>query len=284
MHVREVELDSIPYGRHRVHVREMGQGPPLFLLHGLMTTGYSWRWLVGRLAPRFRLVVPDMPGCGRSDKPRDARYDPARLATWIGELLRTIGIRPCAAVGNSLGGYLCMRHALDDPGAFTTLVNIHSPAFPEARYVALHALLAVPGMRAALARWIRRDPIRWAHANVHYADESWKSLEEAHEYGEPLATPEGSDAFVRYLFDAVAPAGFRSFIDELEQLRRDKKPFPVPLKLVYATRDPMVRPSNGERLHRLLAGSELTWLADSSHFAQVDSPDELARLLLGWLG
>jgi hypothetical protein len=42
-----------------------------------------------------------------------------------------------------------------------------------------------------------------AHRNVHYYDESLKSLEEAREYGEPLATASGAESFIRYLADAA---------------------------------------------------------------------------------
>src|SRR5262249_7334817 len=133
---RTLEMESAHFGRLKIHYREHGAGPPLLLIHGLMTTSYSWRYVLDGLGARFRLIVPDLPGAGRSDKPR-AGLTAASLAAWIGELQTALDIRGCAAVGNSLGGYLCMRHALADEGAFSRLVNIHSPAFPIAR---LHAL------------------------------------------------------------------------------------------------------------------------------------------------
>ena len=133
-------------------------------------------------------------------------------------------------------------------------------------------------MRALLSRVIRKDPVRWAHKNVHYCDETLKSLEEAHAYGDPLATPEGATAFVGYLADALAPHGFAWFVDELAE-----RPFPVPLRLVYSTKDPLVRPENGSRLAALVPGAELVWLKDSSHFAHVDTPDALVDAVLPFL-
>jgi pimeloyl-ACP methyl ester carboxylesterase len=274
---REVTLDSRPFGKMNVHYRELGDGPPLFVLHGLMTSSYSWRYVVKDLARTFRVIAPDMPGAGGSDKP-DARYDVRALAAWVRELLARLDLRGCAAIGNSLGGYVMMRAALDDPGAIGRLVNIHSPAFPEARYYALHAALATPGVGAALAAIVRKDPIRWAHKNVHYADESLKSLEEARAYGEPLRSAEGSRAFVRYLCDALAPGGFRAFVRDLSA-----KKFPVPLRLVYSRQDPLVRPENGPRLHALVPDAELVWLDDSSHFAHVDTPEALVAAVVAFL-
>jgi pimeloyl-ACP methyl ester carboxylesterase len=280
---RDTVVESRHFGRHRVHWREHGSGPPLLLVHGLMTTSYSWRYVIEPLGRRFRVIAPDLPGCGRSDKP-DVRYRGGALATWLGEFCDEVGIRGCVAIGNSLGGYLCMQAALADPRLFARLVNVHSPGVPEPRLWALSAALSVPGVAAMLARWVRRDPERWAHANVHYWDETLKSREEAREYGAPLATIEGSRAFTRYLADTVSPTEMRALVRALEQRRAEGSGFPVPLLLVYSRVDPMVPPRIGEQLSALLPGAPLVWLDDSSHFAHVDSPERLLEPVLAFLG
>jgi pimeloyl-ACP methyl ester carboxylesterase len=281
---REITMRSRPFGDVKIHFREHGSGPPLLLVHGLMTTSYSWRYVFGPLGRRFRVIAPDMPGAGRSGKPNAVSYGPEALAEWIGEFQREVGIRGCVTVGNSLGGYLCMRLALNDAGAFARLVNIHSPAMPHARYHALHAALSPPLVPRALARFVRRDPYRWVWKNVHYYDESLKSREEGHEYGDPLATREGAAAFVRYLRETMAPAGFTSFWRGLEERARTRTPFPMPLLLLYSRQDPLVPPSNGARLHALIEGSELTWIAASSHFAHVDTPAPVVAEVVRFLG
>jgi pimeloyl-ACP methyl ester carboxylesterase len=279
---RMVRIESAAFGSLQLHYREHGSGPPLLLVHGLMTSSYSWRYVLDDLGRRFRLVIPDLPGAGRSDKP-DRLYSAAALASAIGDFQRAVGIRGCAAIGNSLGGYLCMRLALDDPGAFSRLVNVHSPGVPLLRVHALHAALGVPGVARFLAWWIRREPLRWAHRHVHYYDESLKSLEEAREYGAPLSTVEGSRAFVRYLSDSVAPADMSVFLRDLARLRDAGRSFPVPLLLVYADRDPMVAPWIGDTLSALLPGVRLARLERTSHFAHVDSPDRLLAEVLPFL-
>src|SRR5207237_6412256 len=110
---------------------------------------------------------------------------------FLGELQLALGIRGCAAVGNSMGGYLCMRLALADAAAFSRLVNIHSPALPTFPLRALKLVLSLPGSRRILRAMVHRDPERWVHRNVHYYDESLKSREEARVYGAPLTTVAG---------------------------------------------------------------------------------------------
>ncbi len=264
----DVALTSRPFGEMKAHYRELGakDAPPLLLVHGLMTSSYSWRYVVAALAEKYRVIAPDLPGAGRTDKPR-ATYDAASLAEWIGEFQRALGIEGCLAIGNSLGGYLCMMHAMREPRAFAKLVNIHSPASPDLRYRALGALLSLPGTTSLLAALVGKDGRRWTHKNVHYWDESLKSLEEAEEYALPLRTPEGIAAFRSYLKDAVSPAGFTAFAKAL----RDKT-FPVPLLLLYAKTDPLVSPDNCAYLAKLVPAAEVAWIENSSHFAHVDTP------------
>jgi pimeloyl-ACP methyl ester carboxylesterase len=264
---KQLELDSAPFGRVGVRYRELGSGPPLLLVHGLMTTGYSFRYVVEPLSRRYRVLVPDLVGAGESDKP-DGAYDAPALATFIGELIGALGIRGCRVLGNSLGGYLCMWLALRDPSAMSRLVNLHSPGVPLARLFALRGAMALPGADRLLGALVSRDPERWAHRNVHYFDESLKSREEAREYAAPLSTPDGRRAFAAYLRDTLDPRDMRRFV---ARLRRER--FPVPLLLLYARRDPMVPPSVGTALADLVPSAELTWLDGVSHFAHVDGPE-----------
>ena len=281
-----VVVRSEPFGAIATHVVSYGprDAPPLLLIHGLMTTSYSWRYMFERLGDRFRLVVPDLPGCGRSAIPAAGRrYTAAAVATFLGELQDALRIAGCLTVGNSLGGYLCMRAAVEDPSRFARLATIHPPAFPEPRLVGLHVALRVPGVAAVLERVIRRAPRRWAHRNVHYYDETLKSLEEVREYGAPLASAAGARALVGYLADALDPRALRVFARTLRRRRDRGEGFPVPLMVAYAREDPTVSPKVGRKLQPLLPGSDVHWLAHTSHFAQVDSPDRLATLLAQFL-
>jgi pimeloyl-ACP methyl ester carboxylesterase len=274
---RAVRVQSSGFGALDVHVRELGSGPPLLLVHGLMTTSYSFRYVLDELARDFRVIAPDLPGCGRSDKPR-VRYSGPALAQFLVELCGALGIRGCAVVGNSMGGYLCMRAALADPGVFARLVNLHSPGPPALRYSALHAALSLPPLRALLRALIQRAPRRWAHRNVHYFDESLKSVEEAAEYGDPLATPDGCEAFIRYLWHTFDPAELRQFMRSLDETR-----FPIPLQLVYSRMDPLVPPKIGDALHRRIPEAPLVWLEDTSHFAHVDTPEKVVEVIRPFL-
>lgn len=281
--LERVPVTTAELGACTAAVRTYGAGPPLLLIHGLMTTSYSWRYLLEPLGARYTLYMPDLPGNGDSDRPQDRAYHPEALAAWLGAVQRALGIRGGPVIGNSMGGYLAMRLALRDPAAMSRLVNLHSPGVPEARLWALRIGLAVPGVKRLLARVARRAPERWVHRNVHYWDESLKSREEARIYGGQLASVEGSRAFVKHLAETMAIGPIRDFQRTLRARRAAGQPFPVPLLLLYAERDPMVPPRFGDVLAGLIPDARLVRLGEASHFAHVDAVERFLPPVLEFL-
>lgn len=277
---RSVRVETPAWGALDVSVRVYGSGPPLVLVHGLMTTSYSWRYVLPLLGGRFTLYMPDLVGSGRSDKP-DVRYRPDDLADSIGATMRALGIAGCPVVGNSMGGYLSMRLAVRDRGAMSRLVNLHSPGIVTPRNVALStAWRVLPRPESIVRALVNVAPERWVHRNVHYWDETLKSREEHREYARPLKTPEGARAFARNLGDTLDAEEMRDFERRLKGLGGR---FPVPLRLVYAERDPMVPTEVGRRLHALLPEAEMVWLKDASHFAHVDATERFVDAISDFL-
>lgn len=261
------------------HVRVGGEGAPLVLIHGLMTTSYSWRYVAGPLIDAgYRVYAPDLPGAGKTPAPRGG-CTAAALTESIGATLRALDVVGCPIIGNSMGGYLAMRLALEDPEAMSRLVNLHSPGVPLARLYALRAALSLGLGRALLSFLVSQDPERWVYRNVHYADETLKSREELREYAAPLRTDAGRAAFASWLRDGLDPTVMSETLAQLDANER----FPIPLQLVYATTDPMVPPSVGRRLARAIPDAELVWLEDSSHFAHVDTPARFLDAALPFL-
>jgi pimeloyl-ACP methyl ester carboxylesterase len=262
---RDVTIEHEGMPPTRIAVREYGSGPPLVLVHGLMTAGYSFRYVLDLLGARHRLLIPDLPGAGASDHP-DVYLGPRVLARAVTAIMDALGACGAPVIGNSMGGYLCMQAALVDPHAIGRLVNLHSPGVPTLRMHALRVALRVLPARWIIDRLVRRDPERWVHKNVHYFDESLKSREEHREYARPLATPEGRRTFYRHLRDSLDASEMKKFVAALRATT-----FPVPLLLVYAKLDPMVPPAVGDKLHALVPAAEMIWLDDASHFAHVDA-------------
>jgi len=238
----DVVVSSPHFGRVRTHVPPLRQGPPLLLVHGLMTSSYSFRYVFEPLGAHFETIALDLPGAGRTDKP-DVSYGSRELATFLGEAMReraSTVARWWQLDGAATRDVARARRAGGD-------VAPRRPALARlatARMVALSAVARLPIFAPAVDRLVRRDPEAWAHKNVHYYDETLKSLEEAREYAEPLRSPEGRRAFAAHLRDALA--GRPTCATFERRLRALNGTFPVPLLMIYARRDPMV-PAVGRR-------------------------------------
>lgn len=110
----------------RIHYQEAGSGPAVLFLHGSGpgASGFSnFRHNYPYLAERgFRVIVPDTLGYGHSSKPTDREYDLDFLVGKLEAFVDALGISSCAVVGNSHGGAMAMKLALDRPKLVTKLV------------------------------------------------------------------------------------------------------------------------------------------------------------------
>jgi pimeloyl-ACP methyl ester carboxylesterase len=108
----------VTVGGVKIHYNEAGSGPALVLIHGGGPGASGWSNYSRNIEPlsrHFRVLTPDLPGFGKSDvKPRGSAM-PAWYATKMGEFLDALGIEKAHFVGNSLGGMVTLRLALDRP-------------------------------------------------------------------------------------------------------------------------------------------------------------------------
>lgn len=123
----------IPEGRYvelldglKLHYLEHGTGTPVIFIHGSGpgASGHSnfklnYRWLADQ---GYRAIVPDLPGYGLSSKPADCEYVLDFFVAALHRFLERIGVERCVLVGNSLGGAIAVKYALDHPDAVSRLV------------------------------------------------------------------------------------------------------------------------------------------------------------------
>jgi pimeloyl-ACP methyl ester carboxylesterase len=288
----EVAFDDEQGHARRVRVRHktLGEGPPLVLVHGLMTSSYSWRYVMEPLSQHYRVLVPDLVGSGATDKPLDLVYSVANVARFLAAWVRAVAKEPVYLVGNSLGGLYSIRALLDSAAGAQPLarrfVLMHAPGYPFARTRALNVLLGAPGLGAGLASLVARVCHRWPRQfvarNVHYLRKDVMSEEEAAEYGSQFATMDGARVFARILHESVDPREHAKIIAELRSRVREKAPFPCPTKILYARKDVMVPASFGPMYLADIPGSELVWMDEASHFLQVDAPERTIEQLLSF--
>lgn len=285
-----VELEDEQGRARRVRVRHkvLGEGPPLVLVHGLMTSSYSWRYVIEPLSRRYRVLVPDLIGSGMTDKPLDFVYSVANVARFLRAYVREVAREAVYLVGNSLGGLYSVRALLDADGEpfARRFVLMHAPGYPFVRTRALSALLGAPVLGGGLASLVARVSHRWPRTfvakNVHYLRTDMMSEEEAAEYGGLFSTLDGARVFARILRESVDPREHAAIIATLKERVRAGTPFPCPTKILYARKDVMVPASFGPRFHADIPGSDFEWMDDASHFLQVDAPERTVEQIVAF--
>jgi pimeloyl-ACP methyl ester carboxylesterase len=111
----------------RLHIAEAGAGPLVLLLHGFPEFWWSWRHQLTALAEAgFHAVAPDLRGYGASDKPPRG-YDAPTLAADVAGVIRALGERDAAIVGQDWGGHLGWTLGALHPHVVRSLVVLSAP-------------------------------------------------------------------------------------------------------------------------------------------------------------
>ena len=118
-------------------------GEPLLLLHGLGSNALSWSPVARRFGRRDRLLVPELSRLGGTRGPR-AAFDIRDGAKHVAELLRReLAGEPATVVGLSLGGWMAVRLALEEPALVARLVLIDAAGYRDQDWDAIRELVTI---------------------------------------------------------------------------------------------------------------------------------------------
>lgn len=114
-----------------MYVEELGDGEPLVLMHGFGGCSRDWSPFAEALSSRFRVIIPDMRGHGRSGL-SDGDFSHRQAATDVLALLDAMGVRQFKAIGISSGGMALLHAATRAPARIEAMVLVGvAPYFPE---------------------------------------------------------------------------------------------------------------------------------------------------------
>jgi pimeloyl-ACP methyl ester carboxylesterase len=252
-------------GGVQVRVLEAGpaDGPPVLLVHGWAVSAYLWRHNILPLAAAgYRVLAPDLPGHGLSDAPSAPRsYTEEAFAHAVLGVLDACGVGRAAVAGQSMGGKVVVRAALEAPERVSQLLLYGAVGFgliPP--WQGLSPLLpTLPG--ELIAKFIPREVIAFVQHRV-YGKLGFFTERDVDEYWAPTQFP----AVVRAQFQMLQE--FQWGLWDEASLRR----LPMPVHVVFGTRDRTVRPRNAEALARVLPRGRLTWIPDGGHVVMEEVP------------
>lgn len=269
---------TVAVGNRKIFVAEAGSGPAVMLLHGggpgaSGVSNYSRN--IDALAKRHRVLVPDMPGYGRSSKGIDKSDPFGCLADTMRGLLDELSISTAHLIGNSYGGAAALRLALDTPGRVGKLVLMGPGGIGTTRGLptaGLNSLLAYYGgtgpSREKLAEFIRNylvyegDSVPDELIDLRYA----ASIDPEVVADPPLSRPSGPFA-LRTLWRM--------------DLTRDSRlaSLQTPTLILWGRDDKVNRPSGGPMLQNIMPNAELVMTSRTGHWMQWERADLFNQLV-----
>lgn len=119
------------YNNGQVFYQVTGTGQPVVLLHGFAEDGTIWEEQISFLRQHVLLIVPDLPGSGKSDMLSRETVTIDDYADFVDALLTFERIDKCILLGHSMGGYITLAFAEKYPGKLAAFGFIHSTAFAD---------------------------------------------------------------------------------------------------------------------------------------------------------
>ncbi|BBZ55169.1 MULTISPECIES: alpha/beta fold hydrolase [Mycobacteriaceae] len=258
---------TVTVGSQKIFVAEAGSGPAVMLLHGggpgaSGVSNYSRN--IDALAKRYRVLVPDMPGYGRSSKGIDKSDPFGSLADAMRGLLDELSISTAHLIGNSYGGAAALRLALDTPGRVGKLVLMGPGGIGTTRGLptaGLNSLLAYYGgsgpSREKLATFIRNylvydgDSVPDELIDLRYT----ASIDPEVVANPPLSRPSGPFALrTLWRMDLTRDARLSSL--------------QTPTLILWGRDDKVNRPSGGPMLQNIMPNAELVMTSRTGHWMQ----------------
>lgn len=246
--------------------REAGQGEPLVLVHGIGGYSGSWQRQFASFARDHRVIAWDAPGYGGSDTLPAARLTADGYAASLAELLRKLDVKRPHLVGHSLGSIMiataCHRDQID--GRTMTLLQ--------------------PVTGSGLLSDSEREPIRLARI----ADmERLGPKEFAIQRGGTILSRSAPAAVVNEAMEVmkvVPKAGYlaawdmmcRSDIFSVLDTKR-------PVMVVCGADDPVCPPKTARSVADRIPGSVYHCLDGVGHYASIEAPDRVERILRDFL-
>lgn len=260
----------------RLHYVDEGSGDPVVLFHGEPTWSFLYRNVIPPLVTAgYRVIAPDYPGFGRSDKPTDpAFYTYERHIEYIEALLTPLGLSNATAVVQDWGGPIGLRVAVEHPDWFTGLVVMNTGLFtgapPSEGFMKWRTFVErSPDLPVRFI--MERSMVRpWEDAVLEAYEAPFPAIEYkvgAHRFPllVPLAPTDPGAAAMRAVASALASWDGRALV-------------------MFSTQDPIFNTQVADRIAALIPrAGEPQFIDDAGHFLQEDQSAAVAQGIIDFL-
>jgi pimeloyl-ACP methyl ester carboxylesterase len=240
-------------------------GHPLMLIHGFPLTSELWHPIVPALSERYRLILPDLRGHGKTQATQHSS-----MGQYAKDLIALLEVilepRPVVLVGMSMGGYIALEFLRRYPDCVRALVLVDTraeadtPEILEQRQKVAQAL-----QQAGLPAIV--DPLSerlFAESSPEELKQSWRAIISA-------TPPTGAIAALSAMAGRPDSTGMLPEID-------------VPTLVIVGEQDQITPPEQAQAMAESIPGAQFEVLPEAGHMSAVEQPTAFAQCLEAFLG
>jgi magnesium chelatase accessory protein len=263
--------EFVQAGGLRWHVQRMGCGPALLLAHGTGAATHSWRGLAPLLARDFTVIAPDLPGHGFTQALPPERLSLSGMSVALGDLLKSLDIKPVLAIGHSAGAAIIVRMSIDGHITPDAVVSLNGALLPP---LGLPSLLFSPAAKLIASSSLVPRLFAWRAGDRHAVERLIAST------GSTL-DPRGIDLYARLVSNPGHVGGVLDMMARwnLESIERDISRLQPALILVVGTNDRTVSPREAQRVHALQPCARIVQLPGLGHLAHEEQPQRIVEVI-----
>jgi pimeloyl-ACP methyl ester carboxylesterase len=273
--------DLVDYGSFTVvdginlHVQveglEKGSRTPIILIHGFTASLYTWRFNIDELGKSFPVYALDLPGFGYSDKPKDFQYDLDGYADFIVRFMDAFKISEAILVGNSMGGGIAIKTALNHPDRVAKLVLIDSVGYKEVKgRFLVFVLMKYPVVGEVLMSLNHRSVVERSLKGGPYYDSSFVTDDVVDSYYNVYKTE-----YAR----KVPLVVMRNLMKNYPFEDGDIKNIKVPTLVIWGSNDNLIPADVVENFTRDIEGSSAVVFPETGHMPQEEKSDLVNGLI-----
>lgn len=254
-----------------VHVRSLGKGEVILLLHDANSSLRTWDVWMRTLAEKYRVLAVDLPGNGLTGPHPRSSYSAFMYADFLQHLVTALEIGKFHLVGNGLGAQIAWFYAAENPGKIQSLVLLDAPGFEARNSSALTLLARTPLLNRIIWTITPRMVVQLMLEDV-YADDALIN-----------------DTLVDQHFNLLLRPGNRKAFTDRMQVSDNKPPVDIiekisaPTLILWGAEDARISPEYAYEFHRRIRGALLKIYQNTGHWPQEENPNQTAADVLSFL-
>ncbi|MFC4323449.1 alpha/beta fold hydrolase [Litchfieldia salsa] len=256
---------------HYEYYKNSSDKPTLVLIHGFLSSTFSFRRLIPLLADHFSVIAIDFPPFGKSGKSKTFTYSYHNIAKTFLLFLKELNIKNVILVGHSMGGQLSLQMAKQHPTIVDKIILLCSSAYSKPVKKSIIYSSYLPFFHHYVKFWLARRGVINNLLNVVY-NKSLIDEEMIKGYSSPFTNNEIFVGLTKFIRDR-----------EEELSSTELKRIATPCLLIWGKHDKVVPVHIGKRLHNDLPNSRFVVFDETGHLVPEEKPEDVYRQILQFL-